>query len=758
MKDKFRVPGTSSGFRVQCSGFNPEPRTLNPEQRIMKRREFIILSGIGATSASLLSACGHPEEKLIPALIPDDEYVPGIDYSTASTCGMCPAGCGIVVRTREHKANKIEGNPLHPVNRGALCARGQAGLEVLYNPDRIKGPMKRVGERGEGKWEEISWDEAINTLADKLRANANGIVFATLSSRGVIGIAVDFLSAALNAKFWATHESSSRELARGYDQSYGREATPIFDIANATYLLSFGARFLETWHSPVMYSLAFGEFRRSRGKARGKFVQVEPRMSMTGANADQWLPATVGSEGLIALAIAQVIVREGLVKDATAPKALFEPLDAYGPEQTATLTGIAAETIVRVAREFAESEHPLAIGPGAGSSRELADTNELAIHFLNKLAGNINKPGGVLLPESGRFDALGGLPNVDIPGVGWWPWGINDLSIMLNNSSKPVGVTALLAHRVNPLHVAPRSIEWIEGLPFIASFSSFMDETTQLADLIMPDHTDLEGWDLHSTLMAGSKAAVSLVQPVLVPQHNTMQTADVLLAVCRHLGFKEADSEAFQSAESMVKYAAQRLKTPDRGGDAEDEPLKSFLEAGVWVGDAPGKGSVSQVQPLGFSTLLGQIETTNDSYPLTLLCYEHAALGSGDTANLPALQELPDPLTSVVWGSWVEINPKTAASLGVSDGDLVEVTTQHGSVRAPAVLYPAIRPEVIAMPYGQGHTAFGRYANGRGPNVFVLNPFGVPGQSTSAKVTKVGGKASLIRFGTDLQEQMERKR
>ncbi|MEK6324826.1 MAG: molybdopterin-dependent oxidoreductase [Acidobacteriota bacterium] len=726
----------------------------------MKRREFIILSGIGATSASLLSACGHPEEKLIPALIPDDEYVPGIDYWKASTCGMCSAGCGIIVRTREHKANKIEGNPLHPVNRGALCARGQAGLEVLYNPDRIKGPMKRIGERGEGKWEEITWDEAIKTLAEKLReiklqGDASGIVFATLSSRGVIGIAIDFLSSALDAKFWTTRESSSRELARGYPLSYGRAATPIFDISNATYLLSFGARFLETWHSPVMYSLAFGEFRRSRGKARGKFVQVEPRMSMTGANADEWLPAAVGSEGLIALAIAQVIIREKLIKDATSLKFPIEPLDEYAPEQTATLTGIAAETIVRVAREFAASERPLAIGPGAGSSQELGEMDDVAIHFLNTLSGNINKSGGVLLPASDRFDAFDALPPAEVRGTGWWS--INELSIRINNS-KPAGLPALLVHQVNPVLVAPRSVEWIEGLPFIASFSSFMDETTQLADLIMPDHTDLERWDLHSMLMAGSTAAVSLVQPVVAPQHNTMQTADVLLAVCRDLEFKEADSEAYQSAEAMVKYAAQRLKSPDHSSDAEGEPLKSFLEAGVCVRDAPRKGFSFEFQPFDFSALLSQTEATNDSYPLTLLCYEHASLGSGDAANLPALQELPDPLTSVVWGSWVEINPKTAASLGVNDGDLVEVATEHGSVRAPAVLYPPIRPEVIAMPYGQGHTSYGRYANGRGPNVFVLNPFGMPGESVRARVTKVGGKAELIRFGTELQERMEKRR
>lgn len=721
----------------------------------MKRREFIILSGIGATSASLLSACGHPEERLIPAFIPDDEYVPGIDYWKASTCGMCPAGCGIIVRTREHNANKIEGNPLHPVNRGALCARGQAGLEVLYNPDRIRGPLKRVGERGEGKWQEISWDEAIKTLGDKLReiklqGGASKIVFATLSARGAVGMAVDYLRSALDARFLVTQEASSRELARGYPGIYGSAATPIFDIANATYLLSFGARFLETWHSPVMYSLAYGEFRRSRGNGRGKLVQIEPRMSMTGANADEWLPGTVGSEGLIASAIAQVIIRENLIRESAAAKLPPESLDDYAPEQTASLTGIAAETIVRVAREFAASERPLAIGPGSGASQDIAETNDSMIHFLNVLRGNINKPGGVLFPGIDEFDALDALPPPEAPVRGAGRWSLNGIN------GTP-DIPALLVHRVNPLLVAPRSIEWIERLPFIVSFSSFIDETTQLADLIMPDHTDLERWDLHSTLMTGSKAAVSVTQPVVAPQHNTMQTADVLLAVCRGLGLKGADAEAIQSAETMVKYSTRKLTYPQQEGDGEAEPLTKLLESGVWVGDAPGKVASLEFRSPDFSDFPRQAETTNDSYPLTLLCYEHAALGYGDTANLPALQELPDPLTSVLWGSWVEINPKTAASLGVADGDLVEVATKHASVRAPAVLYPAIRAEVIAMPYGQGRTANGRYANGRGPNVFVLNPFGPPGQSISAKVSKIGGKANLIRFGTELQERMGKR-
>src|SRR5262245_2614004 len=222
----------------------------------MKRREFIILSGIGATSASMLSACGHPEEKLIPALIPDEEYVPGIDYWKPSTCGMCSAGCGVIVRTREHKANKIEGNPLHPVNRGALCARGQAGLQVHYNPDRIQGPKKRTGERGSGQFQNISWEEASKKLADKLRdiksrPEIGPVLLAAHTSHGVTGLVAEHLLASAGTLKLAADQYPGQQVeAASYRDSYGSESLPVFDIAGARYLLSFGARFLETWHSP----------------------------------------------------------------------------------------------------------------------------------------------------------------------------------------------------------------------------------------------------------------------------------------------------------------------------------------------------------------------------------------------------------------------------------------------------------------------------------------------------------------------------
>jgi menaquinone reductase, molybdopterin-binding-like subunit len=715
----------------------------------MKRREFIILGGIGATSASLLSACGHPEEKLIPVFIPDDEYIPGIDYWKASTCGMCQAGCGIIVRTREHKANKIEGNPLHPVNRGALCARGQAGLEVLYNPDRIKGPMKRVGERGEGKWEEISWDEGIKTLADKLREigprdRAYKTAFLTNDQMG--------MTAHGAARFMEAYGSGAWVAFPSFDEA-DPDISKVFDIANATYLLSFGARFLETWKSPVMYSLAYGEFRRSSGKARGKFVQVEPRMSLTGANADEWVPAAADSEAIVALALAQVIVREGLARRSPSPE-LAASLERYAPEKTAERAGISTETLVRIAREFSRSERPLALG---GSTK----TNSLRwVDFLNMLVDNTNKKGGVLLPVSGYLDLFEKLrPRFDDRIGGIYASRFPDML-----GAKELAV--LMVHQFDPVSSAPSERQRIKEIPFLASFSSFRDETTELADLVLPDHSYLESWDLREIRRTTEGALITLTQPIIKPEFNSMQTVDVLIALSREFGGAVAESIPFQSAEEIVKQSFADL--PKAGGSIKAETADGFwttlAERGVWIGkpettfrepSKPEASSLPQPGELDRPRPFGTRDVMSDQFPLALLNYEHAALGNGTFANLPALQELPDPMTSVMWGSWVEINPKTARSLGIADGDLVEVSTEHGSVRVPAVLYPAIRPDVIAMPYGQGHTGYARYATNRGANPAVLNP-GLQG-TVSAKISKVAGKATLIRFGTDLQQLMEKK-
>ena len=717
----------------------------------MKRREFIILTGVGATSAGVLSACGHPENRLIPALIPDEEYVPGVEYWKATACAMCAAGCGILVRTREHKANKIEGNPLHPINRGALCARGQAGLQLLYNPDRIRGPVKRTGERGSASFEEISWDEAIKMLADRLReikaeGRADNVVFATAEPGGVTQFAARLFMNGYGSHLIVAQDAPA-EAENSYETSLGRAAAPIFDIANATYLLSFGARFLETWLSPVKYSLAYGEFRRTPARARGKFVHVEPRMSLTAANADEWIPAAHGSEGLLALAIAQVVIREGLIKNAPVPR-LNVALDQYAPEKTAGITDVAAEKVIRIAREFAASERPIAIGGGAAQSTTNGHENMRAVNFLNTLVGNLNKAGGLLLPDADYYDPFGFV--------------LKDSPVLMGSiDSQSLNIArALLIHNANPVYSSPHLVDEINKVPFIASFSSFMDETTRLADLILPDHSYLERWDLTAKPLGGSQVAVTFAQPVVKPEFNTRQTADILIALNRELG---AEPTPYESAEDMVKQAASKLNGTGLPTDGDPKArINTLFERGVWAGDLKGITYILERDESAIN--LSPVEAQDDGkaeFPLALITYVHAALG--EQANLPWLQELPDAMTSVMWGSWVEINPKTAAALGIKDGDTVEVQTPQGAARAPAIIYPAIRPDVIAMPLGQGHTALGRYASGRGTNAATLNSF-ISDETYSgpktirARVIKADDGSKLARFGTGLPLHAETKR
>lgn len=742
---------------IKAGNRKPEARNQS-----MKRREFIILTGVGATGATVLSACGHPENKLIPALIPDNEYVPGLDYWKASTCAMCEAGCGIVVRTREHKANKIEGNPLHPVNRGALCARGQAGLQMLYNPDRIRGPLKRAGERGSGQFEEIGWDEAIKILADKMReikaqGRQNSAAFLTTDLRGVTShVAARFMRAYGGTSFLSL-PVFSEENSEEADWER-RNGSTVFDVANATYLLSFGERFLETWRSPVMYSLAYGEFRRATGKARGRFVHVEPRMSLTAANADEWLPAAVNKESFVALAMAHVIAREGLSRIPLSPGFVKE-LEEFAPEKSAGTIDVPADKIVRVAREFATSERPLAIGSSDSNKKAAAE-------LLNRIVNNAQKKGGVLWPrQSDYYGPLGKLQSEYPHGGKIIP---NYFPLTLSDDAR----SALLIHKFNPAHITPHILDKLAAIPFIASFSSFMDETTEMADLILPDHTSFESWDIQPSYTATGGMVVTLSQPILKPELNTKQTADVLLALSRELGGETAAALPFASAEDMIKQSAtDMLKRPGSiKTESPEASWKVFAERGVWIGEAEAAQQpadadlllpVDALKQMSFAELR---RTPDEEYSLNLIVYEHAMLSDGSFANLPRLQELPDPMTGVMWGSWLEINPKTAASLGIGDGDLVEVATQNGSVRAPAVLYPAIRPDVIAMPFGQGHTAYGRYAQNRGANAAALFPQTAAGLSSfskmsyPAKLSKATGESKLIRFGTDLLEKIENDR
>ncbi|HEV2352221.1 MAG TPA: molybdopterin-dependent oxidoreductase [Terriglobia bacterium] len=750
----------------------------------MERRDFLKAAALtGATAA--LDNCGNPEHQLI-RFIPEEDLVPGVAEYKPSICTMCPAGCGLMVRVMEGDAEvirhgepglikmglakKLEGNPNHPISQGKLCGRGQAGLQVTYHPDRLRHPLKRSGPRGSGQYQEVSWDEAIKELVSRLSAlrSANqpgSLAFLTQTVRGQRRELMEKFLKSFGAPPAVTTELfDDAVLRRANEVSFGRPQLPTFDLARANYVIAFGADFLGTWNSPVAQSVAYGEMRQGRAGVRGKFVMVEARVSQTGASADEWIPGRPGTEGILALGLAHVMIEQKLRRagDAGHAGSLIEGwskgLPDYAPPAVEASTGVPAAKIIRLAREMAAHPPSLAMVGGAPLAHSNGMFTALAVNGLNALLGNVGNPGGIFFqpqPPSGK--AASGPPTS--------PKGsfsrVGELIQQAQNGNAPKG---LLLYGANPVFTSPSSLgvrEALEKIPYIASLGSFIDETSILADLILPDHSPLESW-LDDAPESGAIGPVaSLSAPAMRPLHNTRAMPDVLLEVAHQLGGEVAAALPWKSYDELLRVTFESYNKP-QGKNQAAKPgdfWKTVQErGGVWSSSETASGALAGASHAPAAMLGPEFDGAEKDFPFHFLPYASQMLLDGSLAHLPWMQETPDPISTAMWSTWVEINPKAADGLGIVQGDLVEIASRHGKVQASALISPGIAPDFIAMPVGQGHEYFTRYASGRGANpVAILAPVAVPETgslawaATRVKISKVG-KGKLVLFAGGIRE------
>ncbi len=717
--------------------------------------QFIGAGGIGAVGGVLYGeSIERNVELLIPQVVPPEDYSPGIATWYNTVCNQCSAGCGISVRIREGKAKKIEGNPVHPVSQGRLCARGQAGLNVLYNPDRIREPLTNAGQRGTGNFYPISWDEVLTTIGSrigrlKIENNASRVRLLTGRVRGhldeLFAQFMDLLGSGHYQQYDFTYPSA---LKAANKISFGIDQLPYYDIENADFLLSFGADYLGTWISPVHHSLAYGRLRQGREGRRGKTVQIEPRMSLSGASADEWIAAQPGTEGLLALGIAHALVSEGHYGGSDRDE-WSKALQGYSPLLVSAETDVSEDKIVRLAREFGTSKAALAIAGGATTAGTNAVASAVAVNALNHLAGNLGQPGGIIFNSDQAFSATPGTRQAGMQGI-----------LDLVEAMEAGEVDVLLVHDSNPIFSLPDGVGFRQALDkvrLIVALSSFRDETTEQADLILPTNTYLESWGDDVPDPGVGFPVASISQPVVTTLYDTLPVGDIMLSLARQIGGELPMAMPWRTMEEFVK---ERWREEYEKRGSADQDFEAFwqaaLEAGVW--GQPGVIAGDQIVPSGASTIAAitnpasQFAGSETDYPLVLHPYLSASLLDGRGANLPWLQELPDPLTSVVYGSWAELNPATAEDLGIREGDVLEVETPAGSVSVPALIFPALRPGVVAMPIGQGHTAYGRYARNRGANPMDLVSMQIDDRSgdlawaaTRARVRNTGERLQIIK-------------
>ncbi|MCY4581664.1 MAG: molybdopterin-dependent oxidoreductase [Chloroflexi bacterium] len=687
----------------------------------LTRRQFLKWAGVTGIGAVVFNGCRVPDHEIqvqSPVEMPED-LVTGRDnyYATAAQLGM--ASEGLLVRVMEGRAKKIEGNPDHPVNTGKHGIRAESLLQALYHPDRIKLPLLRIAKGG--PFLDIGWDEAINHLATTISdRRPDEVLLATPLLRGRVADVVQTFAEGSGIRLQGFDalgcESVVREALR---RLYGQNTQPDFDIAHANYILNFGADFLGTWVNPTHYSRGYGEFRQGDGRSRGRLVHVGARYSTTAAAADHWVYATPGSEGLLAMSIAYTLIAEGTA-DSSAASALTggqgaRALAAFAPEQVAAQTGVDAQVITELAHELADSHNrpALVIGGGPAGAQANGLFNMMAVYSLNALVDSVNRSGGLIFnpePISGRIRTTS---------LRDWKQTLDDM--------RSGDISAVLVREADLAYGLPGALDArgaLRNVDTIVSFSSFLDETSELADLIIPCSTPLEEWGTDEPNPGPGYTTVGFQQPAVNPFHDTLSFGDVLLQTSSQLGLPGLPWENMREA---VRALAQDLHSRGRGSVVQPtfaEFWKRTLERGGWWDTGATADGSRPALPTLPSRAPSVTAADPQRYPFHLVPFEGIGIGAGQYAHLPWAQSAPDPITSAAWDSWVELNPHTAEEMGLKNNDVVIVESATGrTIRVPLYINPATPPNVASVPLGQGHRAFTSYAARRGANLLdILEP------------------------------------
>ena len=605
--------------------------------RVSRRRFLGFSTGVAAGVATAV-----PTSRTLSRLVAaaDETYYPprGPEDHVLSICRLCPGGCGLRVRRIGGRPVKLDGNPSHPVNGGRLCPKGQAGLQSLYHPDRLSGPLRRVGPAGSiDSFEPTTWEEALTEITERLRllrqvGRPESLALVRADSRG--------LGSRMAARFLQAFGSPNDIVCdRGQDGaalamhlSQGVRQAPAYDVQSTDYVLSFGGALLEAWSSPVYMMRAYGEFRQGRPGRRGKLVQIESRLSITAAGADEWVEVRPGTEGLLALGVAQVLVAEGLYDrefvnqrclgfttsrgrgngESQDLRSFLE--DNFRLESVAAATGVSVNVILRIAREFAGARSQLAVPPTKGPLLPGTLFDHLAVQVLNALVGNLDAIGGVLVPDAVPTASWTGLPEDPIAVEGRERLRLDgagtERSLHLSSDLEglaerliaggPYPLEALMIVGGDPAFSSltpERFAHAMDKVPLKVSFATLPDDTALLTDWILPGSHFLESWDLDTSPPGLPFPVLSLAQPTLPePLFDTRPAGEILIDLAHRLGNEMAAAFPWSDLQELIRIEVDGLYGTRRGaimGTQFDTAWVRMMERAGWW--APGYRSAQEL-------------------------------------------------------------------------------------------------------------------------------------------------------------------
>ena len=627
----------------------------------MGRRDF--LSVLGASFAALgLPGCRFraPQEKIIPYLDQPVEIVPGVANWYASTCAGCTTSCGILVKNREGRPIKIEGNPEHPLSRGGLCARGQATVLDLYDSERLKGPLIK-GQPA--SWARVDEEVAAALAAVREEGGQIRILSSTMTSPTALQGIRRFRQAYPTARHVIYDPVSCSSILEAHEITHGEPRLPWYRFDKAKVIIGFDADFLGTWISPVEFTRDWSVNRKvSRDRpVMSWHVQFETAMTITGAKADLRVPLRPSEQLPTLLALARRVADR-----LEWPQAKRLPRMEESRVDPKALDGMADELVAAIGRGLVVS----------GSDHVSA---QIVVNLINHLLGNY---GGTLdLTQPSRQFA-----------------GIDREMDALIDEMKGGRVAALILHDANPLYDHPRADEIRDALGKVKLFVSLggaKDESASLAGFVCPDHHPLESWgDARPHV-----GVYSLYQPTIAPLFDTRSATESILA------WAGEPASAYDHLRTFWKDNLYPLQ-------GRHTSFESFW--GASLHDGVGVIEGDRLRDLPFKEAsISRIKAARRAPPegaYELVVHQGIAMGEGRQANNPWLQELPDPITRATWGNYASISAASAEALGVVEGRVVELSAGPRKIRLPVQIQPGMPDGAVAVALGYGRKRAGKIA------------------------------------------------
>jgi molybdopterin-containing oxidoreductase family iron-sulfur binding subunit len=653
----------------------------------LNRRSFLKAAGF-AFSGALLSGCQRAPTRLaLPQVVQPPEQTPGRPLYYATTCGECSAGCGVLAKSMDGRPIKLEGNPDHPLSRGGLCAVGQASILGLYDGKRLQHPLKNG--------ETATWAAVDNEIRGKLeevrrQGKTVYIISETITSPTARHCIAKFLTSFPSPRHVVFEPLSRSAILDAHFVTHGARVLPRYRLDLAKVIVSFDADFLGSWIAPVQFTASYQAGRQLNGPSASisHHVQVESRLSMTGSKADQRLCVAPGELGLVMTQLAARIARRAGLDWGAGD---LESSSVPGP----TLNDLAGR-----------------LWTARGKSLVLCGSQDPAhqqlCNFLNCLLQNY---GATLDVERASNQSQS-----------------NDAALQeMLQDIRNGAVGALLIYRSNPIYDLPESQIVADGLrtiPLVVSFAARMDETAAMAGYVCPEPHYLETWNDSEA----EDGVVSLSQPLMQPLGDTRPLLESLVS---WLG------QSKSAHEQIREHWHDRIHPRSSAGVS----FQTFWDQALHDGFAVVESKPLNNRPL--QNMAAAVEPIRTALPLPqgtigLALYAKVAVPGGRHSYNPWLQELPDPISKVVWDNYACLSPASAAACGLHDGDVVRLeATPDANVPAlelPVQIQPGQHDSVVAVALGYGSQASARFAS--------LGPRWLQAQSTVGPHGLVGVNAA----------------